>query len=185
MGWHEFTFILLFTSYQFWFHLKVIVRIVSCVSASEAFFDNLTVEQEFMTGVDTDKVFSLLSSHLYSIMLYTIQSVSKQRHRETGKWFSDALVNRYYSAEVSDVYLEMSLREEGKLFSSKTNNNVHQSFINLQYSSQFWFHFFQSIKSINKRNIFALIIVRTEKNEVEKSTYGFLNILNLEIWEKK
>lgn len=26
------------------------------VSASEAFFDNLTVEQEFMTGVDTDKV---------------------------------------------------------------------------------------------------------------------------------
>lgn len=26
-------------------------------SASEAFFDNLTVEQEFMTGVDTDKVF--------------------------------------------------------------------------------------------------------------------------------
>lgn len=30
-----------------------------CVdSASEAFFDNLTVEQEFMTGVDTDKVSS-------------------------------------------------------------------------------------------------------------------------------
>lgn len=26
------------------------------ILASEAFFDNLTVEQEFMTGVDTDKV---------------------------------------------------------------------------------------------------------------------------------
>jgi hypothetical protein len=29
---------------------------VFCPVASEAFFDNLTVEQEFMTGVDTDKV---------------------------------------------------------------------------------------------------------------------------------
>ena len=29
---------------------------MSFVPASEAFFDNLTVEQEFMTGVDTDKV---------------------------------------------------------------------------------------------------------------------------------
>lgn len=29
---------------------------MSFVSASEAFFDNLTMEQEFMTGVDTDKV---------------------------------------------------------------------------------------------------------------------------------
>ena len=28
----------------------------SALLASEAFFDNLTVEQEFMTGVDTDKV---------------------------------------------------------------------------------------------------------------------------------
>jgi len=32
-------------------------NVSSNVSASEAFFDNLTVEQEFMTGVDTDKVF--------------------------------------------------------------------------------------------------------------------------------
>lgn len=32
---------------------------MSVASASEAFFDNLTVEQEFMTGVDTDKVFYL------------------------------------------------------------------------------------------------------------------------------
>uniref|UniRef100_A0A8C2PTC7 Vacuolar protein sorting-associated protein 33A n=1 Tax=Cyprinus carpio TaxID=7962 RepID=A0A8C2PTC7_CYPCA len=30
--------------------------LLSCVSASEDFFDSLTVEQEFMTGVDTDKV---------------------------------------------------------------------------------------------------------------------------------
>lgn len=34
------------------------------VSASEAFFDNLTVEQEFMTGVDTDKVFLILSPQI-------------------------------------------------------------------------------------------------------------------------
>lgn len=31
-------------------------------SASEAFFDNLTVEQEFMTGVDTDKVHKVFNA---------------------------------------------------------------------------------------------------------------------------
>lgn len=39
-------------------HYNVVkIQLMSLVSASEAFFDNLTVEQEFMTGVDTDKVF--------------------------------------------------------------------------------------------------------------------------------
>lgn len=33
---------------------------MSLLPASEAFFDNLTVEQEFMTGVETDKVFLIL-----------------------------------------------------------------------------------------------------------------------------
>lgn len=38
---------------------------MSLVSASEAFFDNLTMEQEFMTGVDTDKVIN----HILKVML--------------------------------------------------------------------------------------------------------------------
>uniref|UniRef100_A0A672P2U6 Vacuolar protein sorting-associated protein 33A n=1 Tax=Sinocyclocheilus grahami TaxID=75366 RepID=A0A672P2U6_SINGR len=41
---------ILFTTYLF------LCALLSCVSASEDFFDSLTVEQEFMTGVDTDKV---------------------------------------------------------------------------------------------------------------------------------
>uniref|UniRef100_A0A673LEN3 Vacuolar protein sorting-associated protein 33A n=1 Tax=Sinocyclocheilus rhinocerous TaxID=307959 RepID=A0A673LEN3_9TELE len=36
--------------------LTFFCALLSCVSASEDFFDSLTVEQEFMTGVDTDKV---------------------------------------------------------------------------------------------------------------------------------
>lgn len=36
--------------------LLYVDQITSVISASEAFFDKLTVEQEFMTGVDTDKV---------------------------------------------------------------------------------------------------------------------------------
>lgn len=39
---------------------------MSLVSASEAFFDNLTVEQEFMTGVDTDKVFFIYRPVVFS-----------------------------------------------------------------------------------------------------------------------
>uniref|UniRef100_A0A671QBU5 Vacuolar protein sorting-associated protein 33A n=1 Tax=Sinocyclocheilus anshuiensis TaxID=1608454 RepID=A0A671QBU5_9TELE len=37
-------------------HPSFFTFLLSCVSASEDFFDSLTVEQEFMTGVDTDKV---------------------------------------------------------------------------------------------------------------------------------
>lgn len=33
------------------------------ILASEAFFDNLTVEQEFMTGVETDKVHPVFHPH--------------------------------------------------------------------------------------------------------------------------
>lgn len=42
------------------------------VSASEAFFDNLTVEQEFMTGVDTDKVFIVFFFLLGFFLFYDI-----------------------------------------------------------------------------------------------------------------
>lgn len=43
----------------------------SHISASEAFFDNLTVEQEFMTGVDTDKVFFIrLPFTIYSKLIH-------------------------------------------------------------------------------------------------------------------
>lgn len=40
-------------------------------SASEAFFDNLTVEQEFMTGVDTDKVFFFIYLHISHHLILT------------------------------------------------------------------------------------------------------------------
>uniref|UniRef100_A0A8C2AVK6 VPS33A core subunit of CORVET and HOPS complexes n=1 Tax=Cyprinus carpio TaxID=7962 RepID=A0A8C2AVK6_CYPCA len=40
----------------FWIFFFSQTAWLSCVSVSEDFFDSLTVEQEFMTGVDTDKV---------------------------------------------------------------------------------------------------------------------------------
>lgn len=51
LSFHRFMFII------FVYYAMIKLNSGSPVSASEAFFDNLTVEQEFMTGVDTDKVF--------------------------------------------------------------------------------------------------------------------------------
>lgn len=56
-------------------HYYVVNHLSSHVSASEAFFDNLTVEQEFMTGVDTDKVFFIqLPIFLPKISCYTLSN---------------------------------------------------------------------------------------------------------------
>lgn len=43
---------------------------MSLVSASEAFFENLTVEQEFMTGVDTDKVLFIYLHIVFTKLIY-------------------------------------------------------------------------------------------------------------------
>lgn len=55
----------------FFFFTKIIFYCVYVDSASEAFFDNLTVEQEFMTGVDTDKVFVFIYLHISHHLILT------------------------------------------------------------------------------------------------------------------
>lgn len=59
-----------FLFFSIFFYFIFLNKFVHVDSASEGFFDNLTVEQEFMTGVDTDKVFLITwFSHVYCSFL--------------------------------------------------------------------------------------------------------------------
>ncbi|KAF1389757.1 hypothetical protein PFLUV_G00076860 [Perca fluviatilis] len=87
-----------------------IAELIKDITTSEAFFDNLTVEQEFMTGVDTDKTYGyehiLTLNNLEKAGLLKLQSSTRNNYptiRKTLKlWMEDA--NEQNPNDISYVY---------------------------------------------------------------------------------
>ncbi|XP_010788400.1 vacuolar protein sorting-associated protein 33A [Notothenia coriiceps] len=78
-------------------------RLMSLIPASEAFFDNLTVEQEFMTGVETDKVNTYIEDSIAQkdplikiLRLVSMQSVCNNGLKQK--------VFDYYRREILQTY---------------------------------------------------------------------------------
>uniref|UniRef100_A0A4W6G4B8 VPS33A core subunit of CORVET and HOPS complexes n=1 Tax=Lates calcarifer TaxID=8187 RepID=A0A4W6G4B8_LATCA len=103
-----------------------IAELIKDITTSEAFFDNLTVEQEFMTGVDTDKVNTYIEDCIAQkdplikiLRLVCMQSVCNNGLKQK--------VFDYYKREILQTYgyehiLTLNNLEKGGLLKPQTSS---------------------------------------------------------------
>ncbi|XP_060927233.1 vacuolar protein sorting-associated protein 33A [Limanda limanda] len=103
-----------------------VAELIKDITTSEAFFDNLTVEQEFMTGVDTDKVNIYIEDCIAQkdplikiLRLVCMQSVCNNGLKQK--------VLDYYKREILQTYgyehiLTLNNLEKGGLLKPQTNS---------------------------------------------------------------
>uniref|UniRef100_A0AAQ5ZZT2 VPS33A core subunit of CORVET and HOPS complexes n=1 Tax=Amphiprion ocellaris TaxID=80972 RepID=A0AAQ5ZZT2_AMPOC len=103
-----------------------IAELIKDITTSEAFFDNLTVEQEFMTGVDTDKVNTYIEDCIAQkdplikiLRLVCMQSVCNNGLKQK--------VLDYYKREILQTYgyehiLTLNNLEKGGLLKPQTSS---------------------------------------------------------------
>ncbi|XP_061842197.1 vacuolar protein sorting-associated protein 33A isoform X2 [Nerophis lumbriciformis] len=103
-----------------------IAELIKEITTSEAFFDNLTVEQEFMTGVDTDKVNTYIEDCIAQkdplikiLRLVCMQSVCNNGLKQK--------VFDYYKREILQTYgyehiLTLNNLEKGGLLKPQTSS---------------------------------------------------------------